>query len=282
MTFKKILFVAALSLSTAHLMAQSLGVPAPSPSQTLKQNFATSDISLDYSRPSAKGRVVFGDVVSYGKIWRTGANGSSKITFTDDVKVEGKAVAAGTYAIYSIPNAKEWEIMLYKDLKLGGNVEEYDAANEVVRFKVNAVKLNDKVETFTMNFNAITPTSTVLEISWENTKVPINITTEIDGKIMKKIEEVMIKDNRPFSQAATYYYENNKDLGKAMEWINKALANNPKAYWNHLLRAKIAAKQNDIPTAMAAAKESNRLATEDKDDAYIKQSAELLKTLMKK
>ncbi len=262
-------------------MAQSIGVPQPSPLQTLKQNFGTSDISLEYSRPSAKGRAIYGDVVSYGKIWRTGANSSTKITFADDVKMEGKAIKAGSYALYTIPNAGEWDIMVYSDTKLGGNVEDYKKENEVASFKVKTMKLNDKVETFTVNFNNITSTSTVLEMCWENTKVPINITTEIDAKIMKNIENTLIKDNRPFYSAATYYYDNGKDLKQAMEWVDKAIANNEKAYWIYLLKAKIAKKQGDVKTAMYAASQSNKFATEDKDDAYIKQSAQLLKELGK-
>jgi hypothetical protein len=282
MNFKTIKLTAlALTISYASMAQSILGVPAPSPLQTVKQAFGTSDVTVEYSRPSAKGRTVFGDVVSYGKVWRTGANGSTKVTFTDDVKLDGKDVKAGTYALYSIPNADMWDIMLYKDLKLGGNVDEYKAENEVLRFKVKPTKLNDKVETFTMAFNNMNATSTSLDMMWENTKVSIPVTADIDTKIMKNIENTLIKDNRPFFSAATYYYDNNKDLGQAMTWVNKALEGNKNAYWMYLLKAKIAKKQNDITTAMAAAKESNRLATEDKDDSYIKQSADLLKLLMK-
>jgi hypothetical protein len=282
MNFKTIKLTAlALTISYASMAQSILGVPAPSPLQTVKQAFGTSDVTVEYSRPSAKGRAVFGDVVSYGKVWRTGANGSTKITFTDDVKLDGNDVKAGTYALYSVPNADMWDIMLYKDLKLGGNVDEYKAENEVLRFKLKPTKLNDKVETFTIAFNNMNATSTSLDMMWENTKVSIPVTADIDTKIMKNIENTLIKDNRPFFSAATYYYDNNKDLGQAMTWVNKALEGNKNAYWMYLLKAKIAKKQNDITTAMAAAKESNRLATEDKDDSYIKQSADLLKLLMK-
>jgi hypothetical protein len=282
MNFKTIKLTAlALTISYASMAQSILGVPAPSPLQTVKQAFGTSDVTVEYSRPSAKGRAVFGDVVSYGKVWRTGANGSTKITFTDDVKLDGNDVKAGTYALYSVPNADMWDIMLYKDLKLGGNVDEYKAENEVLRFKLKPTKLNDKVETFTIAFNNMNATSTSLDMMWENTKVSIPVTADIDTKIMKNIENTLIKDNRPFFSAATYYYDNNKDLGQAMTWVNKALEGNKNAYWMYMLKAKIAKKQNDITTAIAAAKESNRLATEDKDDSYIKQSADLLKLLMK-
>ncbi len=257
-------------------IAQSLNVPAPSPLQTVKQAFGTSDLSIEYSRPSAKGRVIFGNVVEYGKIWRTGANQSTKFTFTDDVKIEGTSLKAGTYAIYSIPNKDKWEILIYKDLKLGGNVSDYKAENELARLIVSPSIINDKVETFTIQVSNITANTASIEMTWENTKVSLALSTDIDTKIMKNIENSLIKDNRPYFSAATYYFENDKDQKQAMEWINKALTSNPDAYWMHLLKAKIAVKQNDAKTAKASAMESNRLATIDKDDSYIKQSQEII------
>jgi Protein of unknown function (DUF2911) len=236
---------------------------------------------LEYSRPSANGRAIFGNVVSYDKIWRTGANQSTKITFGSDVKIEGNDVKAGTYAIYSVPGKDSWDIMLYKDLTIGGNVDKYKTENEVVRFKVKPSKLNDKVESFTMNFNGFKPTATTLELAWENTKVAIGITTDIDATIMKNIEKTIINDNRPFYSAATYYYDNNKDMNLAMEWVNKAISSNPKGYWMYALKSKIATKLNDKKTALAAATDCNKLATEDKDDAYIKISNDLLSELKK-
>jgi hypothetical protein len=277
---KFLLFLATWMMSFA-AFAQSLNVPAASPTQTLKQAFGTSEISVEYSRPSANGRAVFGNVVSYDKIWRTGANQSTKITFGSDVKVEGNDVKAGTYAIYSIPSKESWDIMLYKDLTIGGNVDKYKTENEVLRFKVKPSKLNDKAESFTINFDGFKATATTLVMSWENTKVSIGITTDIDATIMKNIEKTIINDSRPFYSAATYYYDNNKDMNLAMEWVTKAINSNPKGYWMYLLKAKIANKLNDKKTAIAAATECNRLATEDKDDAYIKNSNELLAELKK-
>lgn len=277
---KLVLFFAAIGISTS-LLAQSLNIPAASPSQTIKQAFGTSEISVDYSRPSANGREVFGNVVNYDKIWRTGANASTKITFGSDVKVQGNDVKAGTYAIYTIPTKGDWEVMLYKDLTLGGNVAKYATENEVTRFKVKPIQLKDKVETFTINFDGFSPTATTLVMSWENTKIAVGITTDIDATIMKNIDKFIVNDNRPFAGAATYYLENNKDLKLAMEWINKAISNNPKGYWLYMTKAKIAAKQNDKATATAAANECNKLATESNDDSYIKQSKDFLKELGK-
>ena len=203
--------------------AQALKVPAPSPAQTIKQAFALSEINIDYSRPSAKGRTIYGDLVPFGKIWRTGANNSTKITFGEDVKVEGLDVKAGTYAIYSIPNKDSWEIMFYKDLNLGGDVAEYKKENELLRFTVKPSALNDKVETFMINVSDITSNSANIDLVWEKTKVSFKVTADIDSKIMKAIETNVIKDNKPYYQAARYYYDTDKDLIQAGLWADKAI-----------------------------------------------------------
>jgi len=278
MILKKIRTAALIitSLISLNITAQQLKVPAPSPLQTIKQAFALSEITIEYSRPSAKGRTVYGDVVPFGKIWRTGANASTKITFGDSVKIEGLTVKPDTYALYSIPNKDSWEIMLYKDLNLGGNVGDYKTENEVIRFKVDTKNITEKVETFTMGLTNISATATNIEMVWENTKVSFSVTTEIDNKIMKTIESTIVKDSRPFFQAATYYFENNKDLNLALEWVNKATIANPKAYWVYMLKAKIQLKLNDKKGAITTANQVIVLATEDKDDAYISQAQKLI------
>lgn len=266
----------AAMLTAGSLSAQQLKVPAPSPLQTVKQAFALSDITIEYCRPSAKGRVVYGDVVPFGKIWRTGANGATKITFGEDVKVEGQDVKAGTYALYSIPNKDSWDLMLYKDLNLGGNVAEYKQENELIRFKGKVNTLTQKVETFTIGLNDMSATSSSIEILWENTRVSFNVTADIDGKIMKNIENTVVKDSRPYFQAATYYYENNKDLTLALDWVNKSATANPKAYWIFMLKAKIQLKMNDKKGAIVTANQVITLATADKDDAYVAQAQKLI------
>ncbi|MBK7432083.1 MAG: DUF2911 domain-containing protein [Bacteroidetes bacterium] len=203
-------------------------------------------MKIEYSRPSVKGRVVFGDLVPFGKIWRTGANSATKITFGDDVKVEGLALKAGTYAMYTIPNKDSWEILFYKDLTLGGNVADYKAADEVLRVK-------GKV------------------------KVSFNVTTEIDEKVMKNIDAALEKDSRPYFQAANYYYENNKDLTKALGWVNTAIEQNPKAYWMSHLKAKIQVKMKDSKGAIESAEKSMALAKEDGNDDYVKLNENLIK-----
>lgn len=263
------------------LSAQTLKVPAPSPLQTLKQAFALSDVTIEYSRPSAKGRVVFGDVVAYGKIWRTGANGATKITFGEDVKVHGTKVAAGTYALYTVPGKDSFQVMLYKDLKLGGDVANYNKDNEVLSFYAKTGKLTEKVETFTINVAAITASSASIEMSWENTSVSFGIVADIDATIMTNIENTVNKDNRPYYQAATYYYDNGKDLNTALTWVNKATEQNPKAYWIMLLKAKIENKLNDTAAAIVSANKVITMATEGKNADYVKMGEDLIKSIRK-
>jgi hypothetical protein len=273
---KSITAAVVITLAASNTADAQLKVPAPSPLQTVKQAFGLSDITIEYSRPSAKGRVIYGDVVPFGKVWRTGANNATKITFGDDVKIEGKDVPAGSYAIYTVPNKDSWDVMIYKDLTLGGNVADYKKENELVRVTVKPKPIADKKETFTIDIADMTSNSANIELVWENTRVAFNVTTDIDSKIMKSIEANVIGDNKPYFQAATYYYENNKDLAKAAEWVDKAVAANPKAYWVMLLKAKIQAKQNDKKGAVASAEKVVAMATEAKNDDYVTMAKKLI------
>ena len=266
----------AITIASATAVNAQLKVPAPSPSQTIKQAVGLSDITIDYSRPGAKGRTIYGDVVPFGKVWRTGANSATKITFGEDVKVEGNAIAAGTYALYTVPNKDSWEVMLYKDLTLGGNVADYKKENEVAHFTVKPKTLNDKVETFTIDVADVTANSANIELNWEKTRVVFNVVADIDSKIMKSIESSVVNDNRPYFQAASYYYDNNKDLVKAAEWADKAIAANPKAFWIVMLKAKIQAKQKDKKGAIASAEQVIALASEAKNDDYVAMAKKLI------
>ena len=274
-TIKKVA-VAAFTFAAITASAQQLKVPAPSPSQTIKQAYALSDITVEYSRPGVKGRVVFGDVVPFGKVWRTGANAATQITFGEDVTVEGKAVKAGTYALYTVPNKDAWEIMLYKDLKLGGNVNDYNKENEVARFSVKPVTQSTKTETFTINIADVTNSTANVELIWDQTKVSFKVQADIDAKIMKNIDASLANDTRPYHQAASYYYENNKDLKQALDWANKATDNNPKAFWMWMLKAKIQAKLGEKKAAVETAQNVILLAKEAKNDDYVKMAEKLI------
>jgi hypothetical protein len=274
---KKIVTLFSLLL-TLGAYAQGVKTPAPSPTQTLKQDFALSSIEVNYSRPAAKGRVVFGDLVPYGKMWRTGANGATKITFGEDVKVGGVAVKAGSYALYTIPNQTEWEIILNKGVNNGG-LAGYKTEEDVARFKVKPMSLSMNIESFTILLGDLTANAANIQILWEKTAVSIPVEAEIDSKIMKQIDNAMNVDSRPYFQAASYYYDNNKDLYKALEWTNKAIETQPKAFWMVHLKAKIQAKLGDKEGAKATALKSIELAKEAKNDDYVSLNEKLIKSL---
>lgn len=267
-----ILMVFALSIALPSFA--QLKVPALSPTQTVKQNFALSEISIEYSRPSARGRVVYGDVVAFDRIWRTGANASTKITFGEDVKIEGQALPKGTYALYTIPGKTEWTIIFNKNLTLWGDMG-YKEEEDALRVKVKPSTLSSKVETFTIELSNMTTSSASLDLVWENTRVSVAVKAEIDEKIMKDIDAAINVDKRPYYQAANYYYENNKDLTKALEWVSKATELNPKAYWVFMLKARIQYKLKDFKGCMTTCDQVVALATEEKNEDYIKMGNEL-------
>ena len=267
---------AVLGLAAVSMNAQQLKMPAPSPLSTVDQAFALSNIKIEYSRPSARGRVVFGDVVPFGNIWRTGANAATKITFGEDVTVEGKALKAGTYALYTIPNRDSWDIMFYKDLALGGNVGDYKTENEVARISAKPMSMTNKVETFTINVADVLSSSANVEMVWENTRVAFGVKADIDSKIMKGIETALAADTRPYYQSAMYYYDSNRDMNQAMNWVNKAVEQNPKAYWVANLKAKIQMKMKDYSGAISSAEKSIELAKEAKAFDMVKQNEKLI------
>jgi hypothetical protein len=265
----------ALFSVTAH--AQQLKVPAPSPAQTVKQAFGLGEVTIDYSRPLARGRVIFGEVVPFNKIWRTGANAATKVTFSEDVQVEGRALKAGTYALYTIPGKESWEVMFYKDLTMGGNVSNYKQEDEVLRVTVKPATNTRMVQSFTINLDNVAASTARLQLMWERTVVPIKISTDVDTRVMKNIETVMkVEDSRPYFQAANYYYENGKDLNQALKWADKAIAQN-RAFFVVHLKAKIQMKMGDYDGAIRTAQESLRLAQEAKNDDYVRLNEKIIK-----
>ncbi|WP_020606495.1 DUF2911 domain-containing protein [Spirosoma spitsbergense] len=270
-----------LTLCTLATAQAQLKVPAASPLQTTKQSFALGDITLEYSRPAVKSRAIFGDLVPYDKVWRTGANATSKITFSSDVKLEGKEVKAGTYGLFTIPGKTTWDVMLSKDLNLGANVGDYKKENEVVRVQVKPTTLANKAETFTINLADILPNSAVLEIMWDKTRVPVTITADVDPIIVKNIEASMASDKPAYFEAASYYYDTNRDLKQALGWVTKATEQNPKAFWIMLLKSRIELKLNQKDNAIASAEKTVTLATEAKNADYVKMANDLIASAKK-
>ncbi|MBC7409327.1 MAG: DUF2911 domain-containing protein [Arcicella sp.] len=258
--------------------AQAIKTPAPSTTQTIKQDFALSSIEIVYSRPNMKGRVVFGDLAPMGKLWRTGANAATKVTFGEDVKVGGVAVKAGSYVLYTIPNKDEWEVIVNKGLDNWGT-DGYKAEEDVAKFKVKPMILPMNIETFTIQIANVMPASADVQIMWEKTAIAIPVTADIDPKISKSIENAMNVDNRPYFQAASYYFESGKDLTKALTWADKAIENNPKAFWIMHLKAKIQAKLGDKVSAKATALKAIESAKEAKNDDYVALNEKLIASL---
>jgi len=269
--------LAIFTLNTS-LNAQGIKTPAPSPTQTIKQDFALSSIEVVYSRPNIRGRVVFGDLAPFGKLWRTGANAATRVTFGEDVKVGGVALKAGTYVLYTIPNKDEWEVIFNKGLNNWG-IDGYKAEEDVAKFKVKPIALANSVETFTIEIANLTASSADLEISWEKTAIAIPVTADIDGKITKAIETALAVDSRPYFQAASYYFETGKDLNKALAWADKAVEQTPKAFWIMHLKAKIQAKLGNKAVAIETAKKSIELAKEANNMDYVALNEKLIASM---
>src|SRR5689334_17500907 len=187
--------------------AQQVNTPPPSPTQTIKQEFALSSIEVSYSRPGMKGRKIMGDLVPFGKVWRTGANNATTITFSDDVTIGGTQVKAGKYGLLTIPDASKWTIIISKDVTVN-QPSNYKQENDVVRVMADVITTPFTVENFTINFADITGSSCNVQLMWENTYLQFPVTTGTDAKVMAQINDVMHKDNKPYFAAASYYYDN--------------------------------------------------------------------------
>jgi hypothetical protein len=255
--------------------AQGLKVPAPSPSQTVKQDFALSSVEVNYSRPAVKGRTVMGDLVPYGKVWRTGANGATTITFGEDVKFGGQPVKAGKYGLLSIPGEREWTIILTSSLDVTSPAA-YKPENDVVKVKAEPQSMPYSIENFTLFFDNVTASSMTLEIVWDKTAVPVQITADVDSKIVAQIDEAMKGEKKPYFQAANYYFETNRDLKKSLTWVDAAIKENPKAFYMYYLKARIEAKSGDKKAAKATATEGIALAKAAKNDDYVALNEKLI------
>ena len=275
---KKLLTIALAVSICSHTMAQGLSTPQPSPTQTVKQNFSTGSVELSYSRPGKKGRTIFGDLVPYGAVWRTGANGATTLTFTDDVTIGGKDVKAGKYGLLAIPNADKWTIIITKDVNVTSPAA-YKPENDIARVDASVTALPFSIENFTINFANISGTSVDVELMWDKTYVSFTVSTNTEARVMKQIDEVMNKDNKPYFSAASYYYDNGKDLAQALAWTNKAIESNKEAFWMYMLKARILAKQGDKTAAKAAATTVVELATKAQNNDYVKMANDLIKTL---
>ena len=280
----KNIFLGALVLLTVATQAQ-LTTPQPSPTATISQKVGLTDVSITYSRPGAKDRVVFGNLVSYGKIWRTGANKCTSISFDTDIQFGGKDVKAGTYSLFTIPGEKEWTVILNSNTELWG-AGGYSEEEDIARITVAPSKLGDKVETFTMDFSNFDGGKGHLNLSWENTKVSVLLETPANEAVEKQIKELLVDGPGAgtYYSAARFYLDNDKDLNQALTWINMAIEKRPNAFWYIHQKAKIQAKLGNTKEAIATAEMSLKMAKENKngDFGYIVNNESLIAELKKK
>lgn len=280
---KKTLLVVAMAFMFVVSEAQ-IKTPAASPAGSVSSIVGLTDVKIEYFRPSLKGRKIFGEkdvMYPHGTIWRTGANSGTKISFSDNVKVEGINVPKGEYLIFTWPGAGEWTVSLYKDLSIVGNTDDYDASKEAAKFKVKTKKLAEKVETFTISIDDIAPDNKSAEVTlaWENTAVPFTVAVDYDAEVMKSIEASTKVNPGNYFQAAVYYLENGKDLNKALTWINLALESNKNAFWMLHQKAKIQKALGDKKGAIETATASLNSAKEANNRDYQTMNQDLIKSL---
>lgn len=261
------------------LAQAQIDMPQASPKAKLETRVGLTDVELVYSRPGLKGRdkKIFGDLIPYGKVWRTGANESTKITFSEEVNVKGEPLPAGTYALYTIPGENEWTIIFSNKLELWGDMG-YNEEDDALRVTVKPTAIAYPQETFTIDFSNYTSNSAELSILWDNTLVSIPVETEVDSKVMAQIEEKMQAEEinpSTYFQAANYYYQNNKDLDQALSWINKALESR-EHYVFYNVKSKILAEQKKYKDAVKAAEKSRELANKENNQDYVKINDELI------
>lgn len=275
---KKLLLLVCIVAVSFTSQAQ-LETPAPSPSQKIEQTVGLTDVTLEYSRPSMKGRTIFGGLVPYDKLWRTGANANTKITFSDPVMIGGKELKAGSYAIYTKPGMQSWDVMFYADANNWGTPQNWDDSKVAATVKASVIPMPMDVETFTMTFDDITNNSADLGILWERNYVSIPIKVMTDKQVSASIDRVMGGPSaNDYYQAAVYYLEADKDINKAKMWIDKAVdMREQPAFWFHRQQSLIYAKAGDKEGAVKAAKKSLALAQEAGNDDYVALNTKSLK-----
>ncbi|MBK1438763.1 DUF2911 domain-containing protein [Parapedobacter sp. ISTM3] len=252
-----------------------LKLPPASSAQTITQGLGIGTVTLTYSRPNLNGRKIFGGLEPYDAIWRTGANNIPSLTFDTEVTIAGNKVPPGTYGLLTIPGADEWTVIFSKNSKQWGAYS-YKQEEDLFRFKVNPEKLSKPVETFIMTFSDVTAQSAKLNIAWENTQIGFDLIVDQDAEIMASIDEAMKGEKKPYLQAAQYYYTNNKDIQKALAWINEAdKAPNPAPYIKYW-KARIQLKAGDKAGAAATATEGVAIAKQQNNPEYVRLNGQVL------
>ena len=286
-----IAFIISISLSSCDNVSSSvegekksttklkITTPQPSPKATVEQRVGLTDISVEYSRPGVKGRAVFGDLVPFGKTWRTGANSNTKVTFSSDVSIDGQTLNAGSYGLYTVPNENSWEIIFYSESDNSGVPRDWDDTKIVAKTSVEVYSMPMNVETFTITFDDVSSTSAVIGLLWEKTYVGIKFEVPTDKLVSETIDAVMAASPEAgdYYNAAIYYRQQDLDIKKANEWMEKAmsLTENP-AFWQLRQQSLIYAKMGDTEKAIAVAEKSLELSKKAGNEAYIKMNTQSL------
>jgi hypothetical protein len=268
-----------LVLFAAPALAQL--TPPPSSAQTITQGFGLGSVTITYSRPNVKGRKIFGYTEPYDSVWRTGANSATVIKFTDKVTLEGHDVQPGEYSLFTIPNASQWTVILNKTAKQWGAYS-YKAADDYLRFTVKPISLAGNVETFTMGFANMFPTSGEFHLMWEHTELVIHMAVDIDAKVMAWIDSAMQTDKKPYYDAVIYYWNNNKDMGKALVWANELekVPGMPPMVAK-LWKARVLLKKGDKAAAATVAQEGIAAAKAEGSLEYTRMNTEVLEASKK-
>lgn len=268
---KNLIFTTALILQFSSLAYSQLNLPPASPDGEFKQQVGFTEVEVKYSRPSARGRVVFGGLIPFGELWRTGAHDATTIHFSDTINLNGHNVPAGRYSLFTIPNQNEWTIVINKVAEMHGT-SDYSQEQDLVRFTVTPEKSVRYYETFTVEVNDFTKDGASLYLIWENTQVRISMKPNVDDRVMAEINNRINikKEDRPslYYQSSLYYFNNNKDLKQAYAWIQFANSKSLDAGYLQL-QAKIEAAMNDFKMALKTLKASTELATTKKLEQVI-------------
>ena len=264
-----LLFVGALGVNA------QIKTPAPSPFSSVTQMVGLTEVTLEYSRPAMRGRTIMGDLVPFDKIWRTGANARTKITFGDDVTIDGNTLKKGTYAIFTKPTAESWEVYFYTDYAGGGAPQTLEESKVALKTTVKTESMPMPIQSFTMYFDDLTDDSAVLGILWENTYVGVKFNVPTDEIASKSIEAVMSGPSaNDYNNAASYYRKNGKDLKQALIWSTKATELNKDAFWMTREKSLIHAALGDKKGAIEAAKKSLEVAEKAGNADYVKMNKE--------
>ena len=283
---KRIIFVLATVIASYVLNAQ-VKTPQPSPHSLLTQVVGLTDVTVDYSRPSAKGRIIFGDLVPFGKLWRTGANANTIVSFSDDVVINGTTLKKGKYALYTTPKADMWEVIFYNDTDNWGTPENWDAKKVAVLINVDPVAINNTVESFTISVGNLTNDSATLDIAWEKTVVSVKFEVPTQKTAMASIDKTLAGPTAgDYFSSGQYFFQANGDMNKALEYVNKAISMSKPGedvpFWQLRQKSLIQAKLGDKTGAIASAKLSLAGAEKAKNNDYVKMYNDSIKEWSKK